>query len=356
MNNGPVTSAQHQRPSNIAEGNGMSTTESAVRESKTALAHVFAPIAGELEIVSDRLRQELRHPDPLIDQLAQHSFRLGGKRLRPALLLLSARAVGEVSDAHRVLAAVVEMIHTATLVHDDVLDEAEIRRHEATVNARWNNQTSILLGDYLFSHAFYLASTLDTTFGCRVIGRSTNIVCEGELKQTAASGNFHLSRDDYFTIIDAKTAELCACCCQLGAHYAWASDQVTKSLEAYGRHLGIAFQIADDLLDLEGDERQTGKSLGTDLSNRKMTLPLIHLRDTLDEPQQRELQQLVEQPSGENWERLLDWLAESGALVHARAVADEHAQRAADQLRDVAESPAKTALLQIAQFVTRRDR
>jgi len=252
-----------------------------------ALASLLAPIEQELASVSQRLQAELRHPDPFIDELAQHSFRLGGKRLRPALLLLTAQAVGEVNDSHRVLAAVVEMIHTATLVHDDVLDEAEIRRHEATINARWNNQTSVLLGDYLFTHAFYLASTLETTYGCRAIGRATNIVCEGELKQTVASGDFELSRETYFQIIESKTAELCACCCRLGSHYSGASGQTTKRLESYGRHLGIAFQIADDLLDLEGEEQLTGKSLGTDLDNRKMTLPLIHLRDQLDYDQQQ---------------------------------------------------------------------
>jgi len=320
------------------------------------LARMFAPIEQELLAVSERLQAELRHSDPMIDELAQHSFRLGGKRLRPALLLLSAQAAGKVNDSHRVLAAVVEMIHTATLVHDDVLDEAAIRRHEETVNARWNNQTSVLLGDYLFTHAFYLASTLETTFGCRAIGKATNIVCEGELKQTAASGNFSLRREDYFGIIEAKTAELCACCCQLGAHYAGASPEIIERLQAYGRHLGIAFQIADDLLDLEGEEQSTGKSLGTDLSNRKMTLPLIQLRDQLPQPQQEELRQLIDHPDAEAFAKLLGWLDESGALQHARETADDHAEQAAAMLTNLPASPALAALRQIAQFVTRRDR
>ena len=325
-------------------------------DTPSILASLLAPIEQEMVAVARRLQAELRHPDPFIDELAQHSFRLGGKRLRPALLLLTAQAVGEVNDSHRVLAAVVEMVHTATLVHDDVLDEAAIRRHKATVNARWGNQTSILLGDYLFSHAFYLASTLETTFGCRMIGRSTNVVCEGELKQTAESGNFLLAREKYFEIVDAKTAELCACCCQLGAHYAGATAQQIKCLESYGRHLGIAFQIADDLLDLEGEEKVTGKSLGTDLDNRKMTLPLIHLRDQLDTQQQQKLRQLIEQPNADHFAKLLRWLDESGSLQHARTVADEHASQAIAQLVDLPASPALTALQAIAQFVTRRDR
>lgn len=318
------------------------------------LASLFAPVATELTRVSQRLQTELRHPNPAIHELAQHSFRMGGKRLRPALLLLTAQAVGEVNDSHRVLAAVVEMIHTATLVHDDVLDDAAIRRHEATVNARWDNQSSILLGDYLFSHAFYLASTLETTFACQAIGRATNIVCAGELKQTAASSDFDLSRADYLEIIDAKTAELCACCCQLGARFAGASEQLTNRLESYGRYLGIAFQIADDLLDLEGDERVAGKSLGTDLSNYKMTLPLIHLRDQLEVNQRRELRQLIEEPGMDNRARLIDWLAETGALQHARELAESYATRAVAQLDELPSSSALHTLQQIAHFVVAR--
>ena len=317
---------------------------------QTLLSELFAPIREDLTQAETLLRRELRHPEEFIDELAQRSFRIGGKRLRPALLLLSAQAVGRITAEHHTLAAVVEMVHTATLVHDDVLDEATLRRHEQTVNARWNNQVSVLLGDYLFSHAFYLASTLETTFGCRTIGRSTNIVCEGELLQNAASGDFHLSRERYMRIIDAKTAELCACCCILGAHYAGADQETVERMESFGRHLGIAFQISDDLLDLEGDEQATGKTLGTDLAKCKMTLPLIYLRDDLDDAQREQLQRLTNSPS----EELLQWLEESGSLEHAREVALAHAQLAEQQLDCLDDSAAKDALLMTCHFVTRR--
>ena len=175
------------------------------------------------------------------------------------------------------LAAVVEMIHTATLVHDDVLDEASLRRHRETINARCDNEASVLVGDFLFTHAFYLASSLETTFACQTIGRATNIVCEGELRQIHSRGNFALTEAEYLAIIEAKTAELCACCCRLGAHYAGATPHVEDALDRFGRNLGIAFQIADDLLDLVGDEDSMGKSLGTDLEKQKPTLPLIRL-------------------------------------------------------------------------------
>lgn len=331
---------------------------SQVRNSHAArpvLARMLAPIAADMLEVERRLERELRHSDPFIDELARHSFRLGGKRLRPALLLLSAQAVGQVNDAHRTLAAVVEMIHTATLVHDDVLDEAQLRRHRDTVNARWSNQTSVLLGDYLFTHAFYLASTLETTFGCRAIGEATNTVCEGELKQTAAAGHFDLGRDAYFAIIEAKTAELCACCCRLGAHYAGGNAAVVERLTSFGRSLGSAFQVVDDLLDLEGEEQTTGKSLGTDLANRKMTLPLILLRDQLGTTDAARLQSLYEESDPSHGALLYDWLDESGALAAARRMAEEMAASAAAELRDLPATPARRILEDLARFVVARD-
>ena len=176
-----------------------------------------------------------------------------------------------------VLAAVVEMIHTATLVHDDMLDEAMIRRHAATVNAEWGNETAVLLGDYLFTHAFHLAASLDSTRACRWIGQATNKVCEGEMQQIHHRGNLDLDESDYFAIIEGKTAELTAVSCRLGASYAGAPESTVAALDRYGRNMGIAFQIADDVLDIWGEERVTGKSLGTDLEKQKLTLPIIHL-------------------------------------------------------------------------------
>jgi len=322
---------------------------------RPALARLMAPISADLAEVERRLERELRHPDPFIDELARHSFRLGGKRLRPALLLLSAQAVGHVTEEHRTLAAVVEMIHTATLIHDDVLDEAEVRRHRDTVNARWSNQTSVLLGDYLFTHAFYLASTLETTFGCRAIGEATNTVCEGELRQTAAAGDFWLSRDAYLAIIEAKTAELCACCCRLGAHYAGGDSAAIERLTRFGRMLGNAFQIVDDLLDLEGDEHVTGKSLGTDLAHRKMTLPLILLRDQLSEIDATRLQALFEESDASHGALLCDWLEDSEALIQARRMAEGIAAQAAAELVELPDTPARRVLADLTRFVVSRE-
>ena len=194
----------------------MSTVRQPPADLQQTLAALYATVGSELRRVDTRLADELQSDHAQANEVIRHGIRLSGKRLRPALLLLAGQAVGPLRDEHITLAAVVEMIHTATLVHDDVLDEAAIRRHEDTVNARWNNETSVLLGDFLFTHAFYLASTLESTYACRTIGRATNIVCDGELRQTITSGDVNLSEDDYLAIVEAKTAELCACCLRAG--------------------------------------------------------------------------------------------------------------------------------------------
>src|SRR6202789_2665238 len=190
-------------------------------------------IGGDLRQVEQIFRQELESQNPYVADIFAHVAHFRGKRLRPMLLLLSASGTGPINEAHRVLGAVVEMIHLATLVHDDVLDEAETRRHVATVNARWNNETSVLFGDYLFTHSFHLASSLETTYACRRIGHATNIVCEGELSQIKERGNLDLSEEAYFKIIDGKTAELTALCGHLGARYALAEPAVVTAMEQY---------------------------------------------------------------------------------------------------------------------------
>src|SRR5258708_5251410 len=177
-----------------------------------------APIAGDLEQVERILAESLSSSHPRVAEVVDHVKHYRGKRLRPVLLLLAARACGAVMPAHYILAAVVEMIHTATLVHDDVLDCATVRRHVRTVNAGWGTQTSILLGDHLFTRAFHLAASVDAR-ACRLIGEATNRVCEGELRQGLESGNLDLTEEDYYQIIEGKTAELIACCCRLGAVY-----------------------------------------------------------------------------------------------------------------------------------------
>jgi len=314
---------------------------------------IFGPILGDLEEVERLLTRTTTSRRPILTPLIAHLEHYRGKRLRPALLLLVARACGRVTPAHHVLGAVVEMIHTATLVHDDVLDEATVRRHAATINAGWGNQTSILLGDYLFTHAFHLASTVDAR-ACQLIGEATNRVCEGELQQTVERGNWELTEEDYFDIIDGKTAALTSCAAQLGALYSGAESDQVQHMARYGRWLGMAFQIADDLLDLMGEERVTGKSLGTDLDQNKPTLPLIYFLGHASADKVSRLQQILSSPGNHKRESLRPFLVDSGSLGYASRKAEEFAGKAKTELNGLPSSECKSILELLTDRVVHR--
>lgn len=317
------------------------------------LLRVSEMVGNDLELAEQKFQEELRSWHPYVTDVVAHVTRFRGKRLRPILVLLSAQACGGIKPEHHTLAAVVEMIHTATLVHDDVLDDADTRRHVATVNSRWNNETSVLCGDYLFTHAFHLAASLDA-LACRLIGKATNLVCEGELCQVHERANSRLTQEQYFKIINGKTAELCALCSFAGAHYGGASAEVSDSFREYGRLLGMAFQIADDVLDLVGDADKTGKSIGTDYEKQKLTLPLIHLLETAPEADAAKARELIENPSAENRAALVEMVRNSDAIDHANAVARGFADEAIAALNVVPDSPARQILAEMAEFACRR--
>lgn len=322
--------------------------------SPSTLAQIYASVADPLQQVEQLLRQQLQSQQPYVDELCRYGCLLGGKRLRPVLVLLSARACGPIQPDHLTLATVLEMIHTATLVHDDVLDGATTRRHLATVNSRWDNEASILLGDLLFSQAFYLASSLDDVFACRAIGRATNRVCEGELRQKGTRGDFRLTEAEYLSIIEAKTAELCACSCLLGAHYAAADATTSERLERYGRYLGIAFQIADDILDLVGREETTGKSLGTDLQQQKPTLPLIRMLQTVDAVTRQQILQMATSDHRDTYQSLRQLLQQSTAIDYAQQQARHYAAQAASQLDGLFMNDALDHLHSLTRFAVHR--
>src|SRR5450432_3127856 len=243
---------------------------------KTELSGLMECIAPQLAAVEKRFAAELRSDIACVNTLIKHVSRFRGKMLRPTLVLLSGKACGELSDAHTVIATVVEMVHMATLVHDDVLDDAELRRKGATINHLRGNEAAVLLGDYLISHSYHLCSSIESQFASRLIAHTTNQVCEGELLQIDNRNNFDLDEKTYFQIITHKTAVLCAACCSLGATWSNASAELVKQMERYGTCLGTAFQIQDDLLDILGDPSTVGKTLGSDIHKGKMTLPMIH--------------------------------------------------------------------------------
>ncbi len=312
-------------------------------------------VAGDIESadrIFDRTLAPHRGPfGPLIDHLRHYR----GKRLRPALLLLAARACGKVTEAHRVLAAAVEMIHTATLVHDDVIDEADVRRHLPTVNAGWGNKVSILLGDMLFTHAFHLTSTVDRR-ACELIGEATNRVCAGELRQVSERGNLNLTEADYFAVIEGKTAALTECCGRLGALYAGASEEQATSLASFGRHLGLAFQIADDLLDLTGSEEKAGKTLGTDLAQRKLTLPLLHSLHKLPAGEAESLKASIRAGGAGLAKRVLIALERTQSLVYARRKAEEFARAASRELESLPRSEFRAILESLGEWAIHREK
>jgi octaprenyl-diphosphate synthase len=326
----------------------------AVVSASAAPADFVVPIAPDLEEVEKLLARSLRNTYPRVGQVVDHIRHYRGKRLRPVLLLLTARACGRVTSAHHTLGAVVEMIHTATLVHDDVLDSARVRRRVATVNAIWGTKTSVLLGDYLFTHAFHLASTIDAR-ACGLIGAATDRVCEGELCQVLNAGNLDLTETEYFDIIDGKTAELTSCCCRLGAHYAGAYVETVEALARFGRYVGQAFQIADDLLDLVGDEKAAGKSLGTDIEQGKLTLPLIHLLQRGGEANANRARQILTATDNHRREALRPLLEQAGSFEYARTCALDLATRARAELAVVPMSASRAILEAMTEQVVHRE-
>jgi octaprenyl-diphosphate synthase len=237
---------------------------------------ICGPIQPFLDEVSEQLEQGINSFDPQIVTFVQYALGSRGKQLRPGLVALSARAAGGINAEHVNAAVIIEMVHLATLVHDDVVDGAEVRRNRPTLAANWGNKVSVLAGDCLFAEALRLAATLPTTEVCELVSRSAKVVCTGEIRQTLQRGNFQLSREEYLELVQMKTAELFALACELGARLAAPGKPVIhKALREFGLQLGIAYQIYDDCLDVFGEENRAGKSLGTDLVTGKATLPVL---------------------------------------------------------------------------------
>jgi octaprenyl-diphosphate synthase len=244
------------------------------------------------------------------------------------------------------------MVHTATLVHDDVLDEADTRRHLPTVNAAWGSKTSLLLGDMLFSAAFRLCSTVDAQ-ACTWIGDATNRVCAGELLQVSRAGDLDLTEDDYFEIVAGKTGALTECCTRLGAHYAGTSPDLVERLADFGRDLGIAFQIADDVLDLSGNATTVGKTLGTDVEQQKLTLPLIRALAELPADDADRLRKAIRNRATS---AVADALASAGSVESAMSDARRIAATARKAVSGLPPTPHRTALEQVADWAVKRDR
>src|SRR5215469_18184642 len=242
---------------------------------KRSWKHLVEPLEPFLESVSRQLTLQAHDFDPKVVPYAQYALNGSGKHLRPTLVALAANAVGKVSNVHVTAAVIIEMVHLATLVHDDVMDEAEIRRGRLTLAANWGNEIAVLFGDCLFAQALKLAASFPTPEICRAVAMATNTVCSGEILQTRQRRNFQFSEAEYFRVLEMKTAELFALSCDLGACLSGAAAAQRTALRKFGTALGTAYQIYDDCLDLFGSEAAAGKSLGTDLAKGKLTLPVL---------------------------------------------------------------------------------
>jgi octaprenyl-diphosphate synthase len=261
-----------------------------------AFGMVFARLKPHMAELDRFLREQIAVFEPEIRTMADYCIDTSGKRIRPALVFLSGwRPSGSPSPDLVKAAAVVELVHLATLVHDDIMDQADLRRNRRTAAREYGATAAVLLGDALFSHALHLAAQFPTTEVCLMVSESTRRVCAGEIVQTMRRGSTNITREDYWRIIDLKTAELFRASCHLGARLAGFSEAYVSQVAHFGRHLGIAYQIYDDLADFYGDEQQIGKTLGTDLASGKITLPLQVLMERLPAT---ERQALIEEIAG----------------------------------------------------------
>lgn len=321
---------------------------------------IAALLDEQLEAVSVLFERQLASDLSAINSLCLHVEHYRGKMLRPTLVLLSGLAGGGdrddslgLTEKHRIVAAVVEMIHMATLVHDDVLDEADIRRQGETINRLWGNETAVMLGDYLISNAFHLCSTAGDPEINLALGKVTNTLCEGELIQLHHREDNSIEESTYLQIIRRKTASLISECCRLGAKISGADEAVCSALWRFGDRLGVAFQIQDDLLDLLGEEEVVGKSLGRDLAKGKITLPLIYFLQDATQSARGIVLQCISRADGVSLRRSL---AQSGALRRAANTASDLIKQAKGELDEIAPSPARDLLLALADALSDRSR
>ena len=287
-----------------------------------------------------------------VNKLLEYVNAGSGKMIRPGLVLLAGSAVGKITEQHVRIAAIFEMIHNATLLHDDVIDNGQRRRGRPTVNTLWGNESAVLLGDFLLSRVFKMCSELQPQVAKEIAATAAQ-VCEGELRQTSESQNWQLSESQYIDIITEKSAALFSTCCSLGGKIGGAGESEVRSLADFGVNAGIAFQIADDLLDIVGDEERTGKTLGRDADKKKPTLAVIHLLDTADEAERDKVRQIPGMTENGRTE-LGEMLERAGSLEYARGRADDYVGSAVRSLDCLPDCEAKEALAEFARFMVSR--
>jgi octaprenyl-diphosphate synthase len=327
-----------------------------VKRSQEALSELLAPVAPGVERMRAILAAQMLESSPAVRDMTAHVARFQGKQLRGALVLLTGEATGNTTDEHSAVAAIVEMIHLATLVHDDILDGAEVRRRVACVNQRWDNQDAVLLGDYLYARAFALSTQLSSRLCSRLLAETTRTLCVGEIEQSTRRYDFEMSQADYEEIAGAKTASLYAAACELGARYPGGNQELGTRMAEAGRSLGLAFQIIDDCLDLTAEEAEIGKSVGTDVEDGKITLPVLFTYRAASETTRAAIRDAYTRPDLRDRRAALLGVCDLGAGVEAaRARARALLDVALESIASLQPSDARRSMERLFRFVLERN-
>jgi octaprenyl-diphosphate synthase len=329
--------------------------ESAAKKPASPLEQVFSLSAPDMAQVDTCIRDSLKSDVVLINQIANYIVSSGGKRLRPMLLTLCAHACGYQGRKHIPLAAIIEFIHTATLLHDDVVDESDLRRGQQSAHAVWGNAASVLVGDFLYSRSFQLMVGLESMRIMEVLADTTNTIAEGEVQQLLNMGDPEVDRQRYLQVIENKTAKLFEAACRLAAIISDQPADIENALAIYGNRLGSAFQIADDVLDYTGDSETMGKNDADDQAEGKPTLPLMIARERCNAKERELLDSAISNGGIDDLEPILAIIRESGSLGSAMAVAKTQAVEARQAIVVLPESPWRTALEQLADYSINRD-
>ncbi|MBE0544349.1 MAG: polyprenyl synthetase family protein [Verrucomicrobia bacterium] len=315
---------------------------------------IVEPVEPFLDAVSHRLARQVNEFDPNIAQYAEYALNGNGKHLRPTLVALAAKSLGQLNDSHVTVAAIIEMVHLATLVHDDVMDEAEIRRGQLTLAANWGNEIAVLFGDCLFAQALVLAASFPTPEICRAVAKATNTVCSGEILQTQHRRNFDRSRREYFRVLEMKTAELFALSCELAAVLSDATPAERNTLRQFGMAFGTAYQVYDDCVDLFGTEAKAGKSLGTDLAKGKLTFPVLLAWERASAADRVKLEQLVQKWQPGSLPRVSELLAQYETLGPTLEIIERYLGQARQILLTLPESNGRAGLLGVTDYLSRQ--
>ena len=312
-------------------------------------------IHSEFEQMNEIVENSLITDVPLIKTICEHIIKSGGKRLRPMLVLLVAKALGRCQKEHCQLAAIIEFLHTATLLHDDVIDESDLRRGKQTANHRWGNRPSILVGDFLLSRTLQMMVAIDNIAIIKQLADTTNTITTGEMLQLTNRRNVDANKAYYLHVIRCKTAALFATACESAASLLGQPKHICQAMREYGESLGIAFQLADDALDYAGDSDVLGKQVGDDLAEGKPTLPLIIAMEKGGHETKQMIQQALQSGHGEDFKAVCDAVQQTGALDETYRLASEYAEKANQQLNVLSESTYKTALASLSQYAVKRN-